>query len=216
MAATGAHRCTNTQEMSVYCCIPCRDLLVASFFNRIQRLDPDEHPVSAAFRSWMLEGILLLEAATRFFRVLRPCVGVCVGICNSMMADSTFSNRFHHRQYGHINHTNGEAGTRLSPSLLISRSSIDSIQSMTLLYIPTDPLALTLVEWALASQASSNGKCKQSENSSASAQISRPNSWHSALRWKRRGIQRTLIDLIESLSFPTADLQLTLLWSEAP
>ena len=82
MAATGAHRRTSTQELEIYCCTQSlqvrRDFLVASFFNRIQRLNPKEHPVSAAFRSWIAEGSPPFRSRTAFFsRAAALCRRLC-------------------------------------------------------------------------------------------------------------------------------------------
>ena len=56
LAATGAHSRTSTVELEVYCNTQSlqdrRVFLVATFYRRLQRLDPAQHPVAAALRQW--------------------------------------------------------------------------------------------------------------------------------------------------------------------
>ena len=60
LAATGANSRTSTVELELYCNTQSlqdrRDFLVATFYRRVQRLDPRQHPIATMFREWQASG----------------------------------------------------------------------------------------------------------------------------------------------------------------
>ena len=56
LAATQANKRTSTKELEVYCNTQSlqdrRDFVAATYYNRIQRLDPEQHPVARVLRDW--------------------------------------------------------------------------------------------------------------------------------------------------------------------
>ena len=82
MAATGASNRTSTQELEIYCNTQSlqdrRDYIVASYFNRVQRLDPETHPVASALRSWRRAGSPPFHSRASFFpRAAALCRRLC-------------------------------------------------------------------------------------------------------------------------------------------
>ena len=78
LAATGAHQRATTKELEVYCNVESlqerRDYLSSSYFNRIQRLDQNQHPIAKALQEWKAKGCPhLVPRASFFVRVVALC-----------------------------------------------------------------------------------------------------------------------------------------------
>ena len=82
LAATGANNRTSTRELEVYCNTPSpqdrRDFVAATYYNRIQRLKPEQHPVAEMLREWKTAGSPPFGARAPF---LPRAAALCRRLC---------------------------------------------------------------------------------------------------------------------------------------
>ena len=87
LAATQANNRTSTRELEVYCNTMSlqdrRDYVIATFYNRIQRLDPHQHPVAAALQEWR-------EANSPCPRSRAPFLPRAAALCRRLCRFSVF------------------------------------------------------------------------------------------------------------------------------